>query len=263
MRHTHGGCRCAFTLVELLVCLGVIVVLVSLIVPALRNAREQARVVECLTVLRGLSSEASSWQGSSREKLPNTWDYAQFVIDSNLANVPESENSVLGLSYAQQVSLWHAPFLANGWSLQQHHKRFICPSRKRPSRGELGLSELDSYWYSIALLTSSTLWPAHGAIGLVPESARRTVQLADVRFPSAKSMYFERASWHGNRAHVWQSEASPCNVVFVDGHARALVPRLAVKTISYAEPDIFDLASRPTPLNSTPLGCAGIDVTTR
>src|SRR5262245_25741139 len=42
----------AFTLVEMLVVIGVVVVLLSMLVPALQKAREQARLFDCLTRIR-------------------------------------------------------------------------------------------------------------------------------------------------------------------------------------------------------------------
>jgi prepilin-type N-terminal cleavage/methylation domain-containing protein/prepilin-type processing-associated H-X9-DG protein len=47
-----GDCRCAFSLVELLVVLGIIALLISLLMPMLNKARAQAKVIACQSNLR-------------------------------------------------------------------------------------------------------------------------------------------------------------------------------------------------------------------
>ncbi|MCY2952706.1 MAG: type II secretion system protein [Planctomycetota bacterium] len=61
---------CAFTLVELLVVIGIIGILVSLLLPALRRANESARRVACLANVRQLTAATMLYVNDNRGYLP-------------------------------------------------------------------------------------------------------------------------------------------------------------------------------------------------
>jgi prepilin-type N-terminal cleavage/methylation domain-containing protein/prepilin-type processing-associated H-X9-DG protein len=64
--HRWGG----FTLVELLVVIGIIAVLISMLLPALNRAREAARATKCLSNLRQLAMATMSHCNANKGKFP-------------------------------------------------------------------------------------------------------------------------------------------------------------------------------------------------
>ena len=62
-RRLPAGGHDAFTLIELLVVVSIIALLISILLPSLKNAREQAKTVVCASTLRGLSSSNAIYHG--------------------------------------------------------------------------------------------------------------------------------------------------------------------------------------------------------
>lgn len=62
--------RCAFTLVELLVVIGIIVLLISILLPSLARSRRAVQQVQCLTQLRNMGQALNMYVGESKGRLP-------------------------------------------------------------------------------------------------------------------------------------------------------------------------------------------------
>jgi type II secretory pathway pseudopilin PulG len=70
----------AFTILELLVVVAIIGLLLGILLPSLRNAREQARIAKCLANVRNLLTATHAYFTESDERFPfivkqqNSWN---------------------------------------------------------------------------------------------------------------------------------------------------------------------------------------------
>src|SRR3954454_19138818 len=80
--------RDAFTLVELLVVIGIIAVLISILLPALSKAREKANTIRCAANLRSVGQGIAAYVAQYRGALPASNFYKGLAFDSTTGQLP-------------------------------------------------------------------------------------------------------------------------------------------------------------------------------
>ncbi len=110
MRHRIRHRR-AFTLVELLVVIGIIAVLIGLLLPALASARAQARGVACLANIRQIAAAAIMYANDNKS-------YVTFIPANAALGIVQQDRKELLYKYLRQGAsnadndnnqVWHCP----------------------------------------------------------------------------------------------------------------------------------------------------------
>jgi len=116
--------RKAFTLVELLVVIGIIAVLIAILLPALNKARIQARTLSCLANIRQITMAARLYAMDN-----NDW-------------LPPGDNSPSGADYNWPLAM--APYAGGQNSLKGGPvvwpQIYLCPSASYPDQGTVHYS---------------------------------------------------------------------------------------------------------------------------
>jgi len=127
-------CRSAFTLIELLVVISVIAVLISLLLPAVQQAREAARRVECRDHLRQFGLALHNYAGT-HSILPPGYTYKPDSSSTPVSNGAGFGWGAMILPFLEQTSLyqqfnWNLPLhdTANQLAREKHLRIFLCPS---------------------------------------------------------------------------------------------------------------------------------------
>jgi prepilin-type N-terminal cleavage/methylation domain-containing protein/prepilin-type processing-associated H-X9-DG protein len=246
----------AFTLVELLVVIGIIAVLISILMPALAKAREQARLVQCGSNLRqiydvfgayadeynGLYPAAVGYHGGWTPPL-NLNNYDQYGDVMEVMQVYQENSSLDG-------GLWHLK-----------EPIWICPSELNTSTADLYAGDLrdvsyfcnkmaweGAYPYPIgapqALSPDGTDWendsraikPSRITCTTVSGGLSDVIMLCEGNFDGVDWSFYQNDPWQGSYLSQFgrsmakfdqisfrhNQDYTKLNVLYFDGHVQSV-----------------------------------------
>lgn len=127
--------RKGFTLVELLVVISIIALLISILLPSLRKARDSAKAAVCSAQMRGLTTGLMNYVSESGDWLPgmNTSGAAMLAQQLNLSN----PNAIRASALPIQPHDWATPILSQDMAMPNNRaeklrlvtEKFRCPSQ--------------------------------------------------------------------------------------------------------------------------------------
>ena len=215
----HPRDRAGFTLIELIVVIGVIAVLVGLLLPAVQSAREAARRARCLNNLRQIGLATNNF-AAAFDGFPSHITYRTVRPPPRLLVNHASLHCQL-LGFLEQTPLFNAinfdvsmvfpedfpaeNTTAGAWTTSA----FVCPSDPiaasasgvQSYRGNVGLGELRLIGSPARLLLGRVEWGAFGELGSVlplaafGDGMSHTVAFAEKRVGPGTGPYNPARDW--------------------------------------------------------------------
>lgn len=227
-QRVHG-----FTLVELLVVIGIIAVLFSMLLPALNRAREQARMIQCASNMRSIVTASISYAQENRDCLP----IPSAIGEIFSASQPASQSLAIAMSPSASFGMLdyqHGALLRYlGGSQQAVYNVMNCPSDideiRESRKGTLGLQNRN-FSYSFNCWLRGPVGANSGAYAFVG------LRMPAVVHPAGKVLVFEEQwpndllcdmdNWNGTDADDVPAlrHIGRCNLGFADGHVGSYMP---------------------------------------
>jgi prepilin-type N-terminal cleavage/methylation domain-containing protein len=252
MRRQRG-----FTLVELLVVIGIIGILLSILIPTINGIRKRAKESECTNNLRQIFQATMLATNEQNGQMPRP-----AIQEDNRGNANAFKDYAIRMKEGTAIGDAIADFRAGGLLLKflggdetSRQRTWYCPLDKNehPTQGSYRTERNFSYSYNRYIRPAATSTGSSST----PNPADYVIRLEQVRKPGSRIMVFEEvgpndfwcsepataaSDWPSNRHarggkppssmvnqdEYAQSDAGTGNHLFFDGHTEALTPKQVI-----------------------------------